>query len=80
MYRKFLVALEHDKIVAVALVIPEEKVLAMDGIDILPILQGKFYRRQRRMCVKLKAEAVLFKKEQHLVYAWVVCHLLRLFA
>jgi hypothetical protein len=42
-------AFEDHKIVPVAFMVAEEQVLAMDGIDVFPIFEGKLYRRKRRM-------------------------------
>ena len=49
MYGKFLMTFEDHKIMPVAFMVSEEKILAMDGIDVFPILKGQFYRRKRRM-------------------------------
>ena len=50
---KFLMAFEDDKIMPVALVVTEKQILAMGGIDFLPIFQRKLYGRKRRMSMKL---------------------------
>ena len=73
-------ALEDHQIEAVSLVIPEEEVLAVDRIDFLPIFQRQLYCRERRVCMKLLAEAMLLKEVEHLGYTWVIYHLLRLLA
>jgi hypothetical protein len=80
MYGKFLMTFKHNQIMAVALMVAEEQVLAVYGIDILPIFQGELYGRQRRMGMKFIAEAVLLKEVKHLGYSWIICHLLMLFA
>ena len=50
--RQFLMALENHQIVAVSLMIPEEEVLAVNRIDVLPVLKRELYCRKRRMSVK----------------------------
>ena len=65
-YCQFLMTFEDHEIVAVALVVPEEKILAMDGVYILPVLQSELDGRKGRMGVKLVAEAVLLKEVQDL--------------
>ena len=76
----FLMAFEHDEIMAVALVVTKEEILAMGRIYFLPIFEGKFNRRKRRMGVKLVIEAMILKEGQDFVDAWISCHLLMLFA
>jgi hypothetical protein len=53
---------------AISLVVTEEQVLAMCRIDLLPVLQGQFNGRKRRMRVHLIGQTVLLKKVQHLLY------------
>jgi hypothetical protein len=77
---KFLMTFEHDQIMAVAFVISEKEVLAMDRIYLLPVFQGKLYRRKRRMGMEFILEGMLFQEEKHLVYSLVSCHLFRLLA
>ena len=77
---QFLMAFEHNEIVTVALMVPEEQVLAVDRINILPVLKSQLYRRKRRMCMKFKTETMLLEKVQDLGYTWVICHFVRLFA
>ena len=76
----FLMAFEHDEIMAVALVVAEEKVLAMGRIYLLPVFEGELDGRKRRMRMKLIIKAMIFKEGQDLVDAWISCHLLMLFA
>jgi hypothetical protein len=71
---------EDHQIVAVSLVIPEEEVLAVDRVDVLPIFQRQLDCRERRMSMKLIAEAMLLKEVKHLGYTWVIYHLFRLLA
>ena len=80
MYGKFLMTFEDHKIMPVAFVVAEKKVLAMDGIDVFPIFKGQLDRRKRGMGMKFIAETVLLKEVQDLGYAWIICHLLRLLA
>ena len=77
---QLLMALEDYKVMPVSLMISEEKVLAMNGIYLLPIFQSKFYGRKRRMGMKLIAEAVLLKEGKDLGDAWIFYHLFRLLA
>jgi hypothetical protein len=72
--------LEDHQIVAVSLVVSEEEILAVDRINVLPIFQCQLDCRERRMRMKLIAEAVLLKEVKHLGYTWVIYHLLRLLA
>ena len=51
---KFLVALKHHKIVPVAFVIAEKQVLAVGGVNVLPIFKSEFYCRERWMVVGLE--------------------------
>lgn len=76
----FLMAFEDYQIVTVTLMVTEEKILAMSGIDLFPIFQCQFYRRKRRMCMKLIAEAVLLKEGQDLGDSIVFHYLLMLLA
>ena len=80
MYVKFLVAFEDHKIMSVAFVVAEEKILAVNGIYILPVFKGQLYRWKRRMGMIFIAETMLLKEVQDPGYAWIICHLLRLFA
>ena len=50
---EFFMALEDNKIMSVALVISEEKILAVCRVYVLPILKRKLDSRERRMSVKL---------------------------
>ena len=59
MYLHFLMTFEDHKIVAVTFMVTKEKILAMSGINLLPIFQRQLYRRKRRMRMKFIAEAVL---------------------
>lgn len=77
---KFLMTFEDHKIMSVALVVAEKEVLAVDGINVFPILERKLYRRERRMGMELIIKSVLFQKGEDFVYARVPCHLLRLLA
>jgi hypothetical protein len=65
---KHLVTFEDHQIMAVSLVIAEEQVLAMCRIYLLPVLQGQFNGRKRRMRVHLVSQTILLKKVQHLFY------------
>ena len=75
-----LVALEDHQIMAVALMVAEEKVLAMNRVYVLPILQSQFDGRKRRVDMKFIIKGMILQKAEHLVYSWIACHLLRLFA
>lgn len=77
---QFLMTLEDDEIVPVALMVTEKQVLAMSRIYLLPIFQGKFDGRKRRMGMEFIAEAMLLKKLQDFGDSRVIHHLLRLFA
>ena len=70
---KFLMTFKYNKIMSVALVVAEEQVLAMCGIDILPILQRQFYGRKRRMVMCIVFYAILFKKGVYFVDSFVHC-------
>jgi hypothetical protein len=76
----FLMTFEDHEIVAVSLMITEEKVLAMGRIYFFPIFQSQLNGRKRRMGMKLIAEAMLFKEGKHLGDSFVFHYLLRLFA
>ena len=77
---EFLMTFEHNQIVAVAFMIAEKEVLAMDGIYLLPIFQRQLYRRKWRMGMEFILKGVFFQEEKYLVYSLVSCHLFRLFA
>jgi hypothetical protein len=70
-----LMALEDHKIVAVALMVTKEEVLAVGRIDLLPIFQRQLDSRERRMRMKLIAEAVLLKEVQDLGDSFVFHYL-----
>ncbi len=80
MDRELLMTFEDHEIVAVTLMVPEEKVLAVNRIDFLPIFQSKLDGRKRRMSMELIAEAMLLKEGQDLGYTCVIYHLFRLLA
>ena len=61
---KVFVTLETHQIVAVPFVIAEEQVLAMQGINVLPILQRFLYGRKRRMIMHLIRNAVAVQPVQ----------------
>lgn len=62
---ELLVALEADKIMAVALVIAHKKILTMSGIDVLPIRKSIFYREKRRVIMNLVCDSVGLQKIQY---------------
>lgn len=66
MYGQFLMTFEDNEIMPIALVVPEEEILAMDRINLLPVFQSQFYGRKRRMCMKIIAEAMFIQKGQDL--------------
>ena len=68
-------ALEDHEIVAVTFMVTEEEVLAEGRVDLLPIFQRQLYSRERRMCMKLIAEAVLLKEVQDLGDSFVFHYL-----
>jgi hypothetical protein len=70
-----LMALEDHEIVAVAFMVTEEEVLAVGRVDLLPIFQRQLYSRERRMRMKLIAEAVLLKEVQDLGDSFVFHYL-----
>jgi hypothetical protein len=70
-----LMALEDHKIVAVALMVTEEEVLAVGRVDLLPIFQRQLDGREGRMRMKLIAEAVLLKEVQDLGDSFVFHYL-----
>lgn len=72
--------LKDNQIVTVSLMVSEEQILAMGGINLLPILQCQFYRRKRRMGMEFIFKSVPLKELKNLIYSSVTCHLLRLFA
>ena len=71
---EFLVTLEHDKIMPVALVIAEEEVLAMDGIYLLPVFESELDRRKRRMSVDFISESVPAEKVKDFRYSFFGSH------
>lgn len=71
MDREFLVTFEYDKIVPVSLVVAEEQVFAVCGVDFLPILECKLDCGKRRMVVSLVADAVFLKKSMYFFYLFV---------
>ena len=68
MYLKLLMTLKDNEIVPVAFVISEEKILAMRGINVFPIFQGKFYCGKRRVVVCLVCYSVRFQKILYYFY------------
>ena len=70
-----LMTLEDHEIVTVALMITEEEILAVGRIYLLPIFQRQLDRRERRMRMKLIAEAVLLKEVQDLGDSFVFHYL-----
>lgn len=77
---QFLMTFEDYQIMPVSLVVTEEQVLAMGGIDFLPILQSKLYGRKRRMSMQFIFKSMSFKEGQDFIYTGVSCHFTRLFA
>ena len=77
---QLLMALEDYKVMPVSLMVAEKEVLAVDGIEILPVFQGEFYRRKRRMDMQFIFHPMLLQKAEDSVYSFVSGHLLRLFA
>ena len=75
-----LMTFEYDQIMAVTLMVAEEEVLAMDGIYVLPVLKGQFDGWKRRMDMEFIIKGMLLQEAEHLVYSWIACHLLMLFA
>jgi len=63
---QLLMALEDYKVMPVSLMISEEKVLAVYGIYLLPVLKGELDGRKGRMGMKLIAEAMLLKESKDL--------------
>jgi hypothetical protein len=72
--------LENDQIMAVSLMVTEEKILAMRGINLFPIFQSQLDGRKWRMGMKLIAEAMLLKEVQDLGNSDIFHYLDRLFA
>ena len=70
-----LMTLEDHEIVAVAFMVTEEEVLAVGRVDLLPIFQRQLDGRERRMRMKLIAEAVLLKEVQDLGDSFVFHYL-----
>jgi hypothetical protein len=62
---------EYHKIMPVSFVIPEEQILAVCGIDFLPVFEGQFYGRKRRMGVVNEFYAVVFKESVNLCYSFI---------
>jgi len=77
---EFLMALEDNQIVSVALMIPEEEILAMDRVDLLPVLECKFNSRKRRMSMKFIAQPLFLEELQNLGDSMILHYLLRLLA
>ena len=77
---QLLMALEDYKVMPVSLMISEEKVLAMNGIYLLPVLEGQLDCRKGRMGMKLIAEAMLLKEGKHLGNSLIFHYLAMLFA
>ena len=65
--------LKDNEIVSVAFVVAEEEILAMSGIDFLPIFKCKLYCGKRWMVMCLIFNSVIFKKTVYLLYLFV-CH------
>ena len=63
---------EHHQIMAVSLMVAEEEVLAM--------FQGQFDGRKRWMDMEFIIKGMLLQKTEHIIYSWIACHLLMLFA
>jgi len=72
--------LEDHEVMTVSLMVAEEKVLAMNRVDILPILESQFYGRKRRMGMEMILQSVFFQEAQDFIDSTVSCHRLRLFA
>ena len=53
--------LGHDQVVAIALLVPEEQVLAVRGVDAAPVLDGLFDREHRWMVVPRVCDAELIE-------------------
>jgi hypothetical protein len=51
--------LKDDEIMSVALMVAEKQILAMSGVNILPILESQFYGRKRRVVMSMKLNAVV---------------------
>lgn len=69
-YIKILVTVERHQIMPVSLMIAEKQILAMRGINFLPVLQCKFYGRKRRVMVCLVGYSVLLQETVHLFYSF----------
>jgi hypothetical protein len=62
----------HDnQVVPVAFVIPEKDILAVCGIDILPVFQRLLNGRRCRMLIIIVSDAELL---ENLVKSWVAAH------
>lgn len=70
-YGQLLVTFEHHQIVSVALVVTEEKVLAVSRVNLLPVLQCHFYGRERGMIVCGMFYSVFFEEFMYLLYLFV---------
>ena len=77
---EFLMAFEYHKVMPVSLMVAEKEILAVDRIEILPVFQGKFYGRKRRMDMQFIFHPMLLEKAEDSVYSFVSGHLLKLFA
>jgi hypothetical protein len=75
-----LMTFKDNQIMSVALMIAEEKILAMSRINLLPVFQRQFDRRKWRMRMKFIAEAVLLKEVKDPGNSIVFHYLLRLLA
>ena len=64
---------EDYEVMSVSFMVSEEEILAMGGIYFLPVLESKFYCRERRMVMCLIFNSVIFKKTVYLLYLFV-CH------
>lgn len=62
---------EDYQVMSVSLMVSEEKVLAVCGIDFLPVFEGQFYGRKRRMGVVNEFYAVVFKESVNLCYSFI---------
>lgn len=56
---------EYHKIMPVSFVIPEEQILAVCGIDFLPVFEGKFDCWKRRMYMVLVFYAIILEECQY---------------
>ena len=63
---------------SVPLMISEEEILAVSGINLFPIFERQLNGRKRRMCVVLVFYAVLIQECQDFLYSFI--HIVRYFA